>query len=164
MRVTWSPDSHQIAYVCAHRGETNGSFIYIANADGTGQHRLSTGDGYDFSPSWSPDGRTIAFSRIDNQNAAAFDLYLTPVDTYAPKKLTRLNRTGPAPASHSGPDFSSPTWSPDGKTLAFWGYDQSIYVIGIDGMGFRKLSIPKSGISWPMNPSWYPAGPPPPGL
>jgi hypothetical protein len=33
--------------------------VYVVNADGTGLRRLTTTPGWDFDPSWSPDGRQI---------------------------------------------------------------------------------------------------------
>ncbi|TMF05691.1 MAG: hypothetical protein E6I38_11315, partial [Chloroflexi bacterium] len=35
--------------------------IYLANADGTGQIRLTNDPGPDLSPEWSPDGARLAF-------------------------------------------------------------------------------------------------------
>src|SRR5919112_4947129 len=36
--------------------------IYVMNADGTGQTRLTNNDAYDYDPSWSPDGEKITFT------------------------------------------------------------------------------------------------------
>jgi TolB protein len=45
----WSPDGRQIAFA----SDRAGSFeIYVMNADGSGQTRLTTGGGAN--PSWSP--------------------------------------------------------------------------------------------------------------
>ena len=54
----WSPDGREIAIV-------NSSRIYVLNADGSGERRLSSGR----APSWSPDGRRIAFVRGDPDHA-----------------------------------------------------------------------------------------------
>lgn len=56
----WRPDGAQIAY---SEGEPGAGKIWVMNADGSGQHQVSSGDGDDFGPAWSPDGRRLAFVR-----------------------------------------------------------------------------------------------------
>lgn len=53
----WSPDGTKIAF--SRRGE-----IFIANANGHGQRRLTRSTYSDSSPDWSPDGTRIAFSSL----------------------------------------------------------------------------------------------------
>jgi TolB protein len=60
----WSPDGTQIAYngEAYEYGSYNG--IYVMNADGGGQRRLTEiGENADSLPSWSPSGGRIAFLR-----------------------------------------------------------------------------------------------------
>ncbi|HCO94253.1 MAG TPA: S9 family peptidase, partial [Phycisphaerales bacterium] len=69
----------------------------------------------DSEPSWSPDGKTIAFvsnrSKYPNRNYNT-DIWLVSADTTDKgHKLTKLT-------THWGPD-SSPVWSPDGKWIAY---------------------------------------------
>ena len=54
----WSPDGRKIAFVSDRDGNSE---IYVMNADGSGQRRLTRNPAYDADPAWSPDGRTIAF-------------------------------------------------------------------------------------------------------
>ena len=57
----FSPDGRRIAFV-SNRDQDNQ--IYVMNADGSGQRRLTRRPGNDFAPAWSPDGRRIAFHRV----------------------------------------------------------------------------------------------------
>ncbi len=62
----WSPDGDRIAYRC---DDAPGGAIFVIHADGTRVVRLSPvspGPNYDFEryPTWSPDGRQIAFLGI----------------------------------------------------------------------------------------------------
>ena len=52
---SWSPDGTRIVYR-SDRGDE--SAIWVMNADGTGQRRVTAG----LSPAWSPDGSSIAFA------------------------------------------------------------------------------------------------------
>ena len=55
---TWSPDGTRIAFATARDGNYE---IYVMNAAGTDEIRLTNNLAYDMSPAWSPDGTRIAF-------------------------------------------------------------------------------------------------------
>jgi Tol biopolymer transport system component len=71
----WSPDGRRIAFIgvgdhngtrcpgdeCSYAGE-----LYVMNADGSGRTRLTNGKGDERAPSWSSDGRRIAFQSDRN--------------------------------------------------------------------------------------------------
>jgi Tol biopolymer transport system component len=57
---SWSPDGRHIAY----QRDYNGSAVYVADADGRNEKRLSPVPGFDATPSWSPDGKKIIFTRV----------------------------------------------------------------------------------------------------
>jgi Tol biopolymer transport system component len=52
-----------------YQSPTGGSWdLYITNADGTGQHQLTTAPGIEGLPHWSPDGQWIAYVSFDGRN------------------------------------------------------------------------------------------------
>jgi Tol biopolymer transport system component len=64
----WSPDGSKIVFVSARNGNDE---IYVMNADGSGETRLTTDPQSDLNPQWSPDGTRIAFTRYDSFSVSA---------------------------------------------------------------------------------------------
>lgn len=66
-RARFSKDGKKLAYVSS-RADGKGD-IWMMNPDGTGKRRLTIRDDtYDYFPSWSPDGRYIAFNSSRQHN------------------------------------------------------------------------------------------------
>ena len=138
----WSPDGRQIAYVEIHMPEL-GSPLYVVNADGTGKHRLTRPLMVDLGgPSWSPDGRTLAFTGL------GAEIYTVHADGTRLRKLTR------SPGWNFFPD-----WSPDGRRILFAsGRDggTDLFVMNADGSGQRNLThtpnVSESIASWAPAP------------
>ncbi len=79
--------------------------LYVMNADGTGQTRLTFNVFFDGNPTWSPDSRRIAFqSRGDGDQ----EIYIINWDGTDLTKLTDNEDADVFPA-----------WSPDGRSIAF---------------------------------------------
>ncbi len=79
----WSPDGGRIAFVSDRDGDDE---IYVMNADGSGQIRLTTSAGPDLWPAWSPDGVQIAFdSHLDGN----IQIYLMHADGSGQTPITR---------------------------------------------------------------------------
>ena len=126
--------------------------IYVMSADGSGQTRLTHSSASDLSPSWSPDGRRIAFhsdrddpDRTDNIFIA--NIYVVNADGSGQTRLT-----------HSSAGDSEPSWSPDGRRIAFMSFrdgGREIYVMNADGSGQTRLTHNSAG-DW--SPSWSPDG------
>jgi Tol biopolymer transport system component len=130
----------RIAFVSNRAGPFN---VYVMNADGRGIVRLTSGDGVDDTPAWSPDGRWIAYASERDGNS---DIYIVAASGGAPRRLT----THPAPDLH-------PTWSPDGQRLLFNSLRRSnepthidIYEVDADGAGIerRVTGVSASFASW----------------
>src|SRR5207249_11057314 len=89
-------------------------------------------EGGEYCPSFSPDGNQIAFV-WDGQNHDNFDIYVMQVGGATPFRLT----TGPA-------SDVFPAWSPDGREIAFIRYQpnklQAILAVSPLGGPERKLA------------------------
>ncbi len=99
--------------------------IYLADGDGTNVIRLTTYPGTDSSPSWSPDGGSIAFLRDG-------DVFVMLADG------TGATRVTSSPESEIAPSFS-----PDGTKVVFGrpaGADNArIYRVDLDGSNEQLL-------------------------
>ncbi len=79
--------------------------IYVMDADGSNQTRLTRQAAGDWSPGWSPDGSRIAFESVRD---GIMDIYVMDADGSNQARLTR----------HAA-GASSAAWSPDGNRIAF---------------------------------------------
>jgi TolB protein len=134
VQPAWSPDGRSIAFVSSrdrHQRKQPGlrtppeqSDIYVMNADGSRKRNLTRDRASDDYPTWSPDGRRIAF--LHGRGGGRGQLYVVNADGSGLRNLGRI--AGPALfASH-------PVWSPDGWTIYF-----GRYLVSTDGSGARKL-------------------------
>lgn len=73
--------------------------IYVMNADGTNQRRLTNTPGYDGGPFFSPDGERIIWRRFDDTGAVA-DVFTMKVDGSDVRRLTQFGSMSWAPYFH----------------------------------------------------------------
>lgn len=78
--------------------------IYIMRADGSGQRRLTTVDGYDGGPFFSPDGKRIVWRRFDEQGLIA-DIWTMNVDGSDQRQVTRFTSMSWAPYIHPSGEY-----------------------------------------------------------
>ena len=64
--------------------------VWVANRDGSGAYRLTTAEGLESRPHFSPDGASIAFSGNYDGNV---DVYVVPIAGGSPKRLTWFGLT-----------------------------------------------------------------------
>ena len=68
--------------------------IYVMNADGSGHTRLTTtaNDVEDLDPSWSPDGRQIAWTTDRDNPAGDREIWIMNADGSSPRQVTNNAR------------------------------------------------------------------------
>ena len=156
---SWSPDGERIVFSSNRDGNRDGNRgnyeIYVMDADGNNQQRLTDNDFYDVGPSWSPDGKRIVFwSKRDGhfigEGGLSTEIYVMDADGKNTRRLTNNRKS----------DFS-PSWSPDGKWIAFIsdrkgdGVNYEIYVMDADGGNLQRLTNNRVDDG---SPSWSPDG------
>ena len=116
------------------RGLGQKTHIYVMNADGSRQRRLTHGHVH-FSVAWSPDGQKMLFERMDTRHPRG------PVPGEGPEELHVMNADGSGqrrltrtPVREGGP-----AWSPDGRRIAFDSGSQ-IWLMNPNGSGKRSLT------------------------
>ncbi len=78
--------------------------IYLMRADGSGQRRLTTVNGYDGGPFFSPDGKRIVWRRFDEQGLIA-DIWTMNVDGSDQRQVTRFTSMSWAPYIHPSGEY-----------------------------------------------------------
>ena len=107
----WSPDSQRIAFK-SYREDWTGE-IYVMDADGKNQKRLTHDMATNGAPAWSPDGSKIAFSaQLANDDDDTI-IAVMDADGSNRKNLTEEELNGVWEMS------LGPAWSPDSKTIAY---------------------------------------------
>ena len=109
------------------------------DADGSNVRQLV----YGWQPSWSPDGKRIAFASNVDSRDGWWDIYLVDTDGRNRQRLTNdkeMDRT--------------PAWSPDGAKIAFQ-RGAEIAVMNADGTDIRVITDDEWGSVYP---TWSPDG------
>ena len=123
--------------------------IYVMNADGTDQRRITHNPTFDIGPVWSPDGRQIAFHGVQFVGGVPVSI-----------SIFLINADGSGQTELPGTCGQFPSWSPDGKQIAF-GTVQGcpapgeIFVINVDGTGLTNLTNHPAGDA---RAAWSPNG------
>jgi Tol biopolymer transport system component len=148
----FSADGKWIVFTSERNGPAN---IYRIHPDSSGIERLTDDDGFDDQASLSPDGSQLAF--VSTRGAGTCNIWILDIKTRKARNLTGVPALQAAAGKMDG--FYRPSWSPDGKWIAFSsdrgtdfrrhkfpqpGFEHiqeaSIYVIQPNGEGLRKLT------------------------
>ena len=148
MSPAWAADGRRFAYMEFWEG--HGRLFIQEVASGKRTAVATSGQALDFTPAFSPDGKTLAFSRATEEGT---DLYTVNIkDGCCLQRLT-VGRFY---------DNLSPTYSPDGQRIAFVstraGLPQ-IYAMAADGTDQQLLAPFDYGATGSSNaPEWSPDG------
>jgi TolB protein len=127
------------------RADTEHSSLYVLGLFASGSHRISTAtDPYAFAldPSWSPDGRRIAFTY--------------GVCDDCPGDIVTVDSKGRHRREFSDAVGSRPVFAPDGRSITFVTTGQSI--ASIDLANGRTTALVPAGRHPLDNPAWSPDG------
>lgn len=137
--------STRIAYVTLQQeGQTRRYRLEVADADGRNSKVILRSSQPILSPSWSPDGRSIAYVSFENERPAIF------IQDVTTAKRTRVT---------SFPGLNSaPAWSPDGRKLAMAlskDGNAEIYVMDLATQNLQRITN-----HWAIDtePAWSPDG------
>jgi Tol biopolymer transport system component len=155
---SWSADGRQIVFgrftYPESLGQPSPAIVAIVDVASGTERRLGTGSPFDFGPSWSPNGRLIAFNHVSGRTGG---IWVMRPDGRGGRFLARG-------------DASFPVWSPTGNRIAYLSsrahygkecfesgcqYNNEIYVMHRDGSHKRRITRRRADDS---SPSWSPDG------
>jgi Tol biopolymer transport system component len=137
-----SPDGSRIAF----RSERDGGGIYIMGTTGEAPRRLTD---VGFNPTWSPDNKAVAVATMNVER---------PDSQYAVSELWVIDVESGARRRIDVPDAVQPSWSPDGRFIAYWSIENGVRNLwSVPAGGGTPIPITKDeATDW--SPVWSPDG------
>jgi eukaryotic-like serine/threonine-protein kinase len=140
--VAYSKDGQWVTYVTFPD-----RVLWRSKADGSDKLQLSSAPFYALNPSWSPDGKEIAF--WSSRPGEGSSIHLVSADGGTPVEL----------APNAPGNQSDPVWSPDGDSIAFavgWGRPSQAAILVLNRKTSQISKIP--GSEGMYSPRWSPDG------
>lgn len=131
----WSPDGSQLAFVSDRNG---GPQIFVVSAAGGAARQVSFNGNYNTTPTWSPRAgkQIIAYTTRDG---GRYDIVTLDLQT---KQMVRITQ-------NEG-NNEEPSFSPNGRAIAFARAGQGIFIANADGSGtaVKVWSGSATGVDW----------------
>ena len=125
-----SPDGQLLAFDSDRDGERG---IYVADSNGRNVRRVS-GPGFAAVPSWSPDGRRLAFVRAESGKPRVWNIWTVDMAGGTPARVTRHPFGQPWGAA----------WFPDGDRIAY-SHEDRLIIRTLQGKELRVFKSPVRG-------------------
>ena len=140
-RLLRFPDVHGDVVVFSHGGD-----LWTAPTAGGQARRLTSGEGLELFPRFSPDGKWIAFT---GQYDGSYDVYVVPATGGEPRRLTWYpSRENP---ERLGIDNMVVGWTPDGRILfrgqrnPMGGFVGEPWTVSPEGGPVERFPLPEAG-------------------
>lgn len=143
-----STDGKKIAFSSNRSGL---AMIYVMDINGNNVTRLTFAGNFNASPSFSPDGKLIAFAGYD-KDQDNFDIFLMNSDGHNLIRLTGSQKR----KSHRMANNEDPSFSPDGRHIVFSSDrtgTKQVYIVNLDGSDERRLTFDNNTYE---KPRWSP--------
>ena len=154
----YSPDGHRIVFLRVVRVKGTQSLaagVWLMDSNGGRRHQISgapAAESEDHEPAWSPDGKHIVFTRL-NDSAVPMNkqaLFIIASTGGNPRQVTSWNLNA-----------GGANWSPDGTKILFQSYrdcpcseTSQVYTVAPNGSGQTRLTNAGRNIE----PNWSPDG------
>jgi tricorn protease len=144
-RLLRFPTIHGKSLVFCYAGD-----LYTVDSKGGVARRLTSHEGYEMFPRFSPDGKHLAFTAQYDGNT---EIYVIPAEGGEPKRLTYTATLGRDDISdRMGPNNICMGWTPDGKHVVFRSRMNSfndflgqLYKVPMQGGIAEELPLPRGG-------------------